>query len=76
MKITYDKEVDAMYVYFRKGRISKTLEIGANFLADLDSRGNILGMEILNASKYISERREKPRISIGSKSFSLPVPVG
>ena len=75
MKITYDKEVDALYVYFKKGKISKTLKLGANFLADVDKKNNIVGLEVLDASKYLTKKKDRVQISVGNRSFSLPALV-
>lgn len=72
MKITYDKEVDALYVSFKKGRVQETKRLGANFLVDVDNKGNILGLEVLDASRSVSGNRERTRISIGNKSLFLP----
>ncbi|MEK7185705.1 MAG: DUF2283 domain-containing protein [Patescibacteria group bacterium] len=51
MKITYDKVADAKYVYVKEGKISYTKEQQEDLLFDCDKKGNILGIEILNASK-------------------------
>jgi len=72
MKITYDNEVNALYVYFNKGRIQKTKSFGDDFLVDMDKNSNILGIEILNATKHIGKIKEKSIVSFGGKSFSLP----
>ncbi len=72
MKITYDKEVDALYVYFKKGKVAKTVEVGANFIADTDKKGNIIGLEVLAASKYLVSKGAKLQVSIGKHSVSLP----
>jgi uncharacterized protein YuzE len=74
MRITYDKEADAMYVYFRQGKLSQTVEMGKYVLADIDVRGNMLGLEILNASRYLAAAKNQLRISIGGKSVSLSTP--
>lgn len=71
MKITYDKEVDAMYLYFKKGKIKKTIRIGKYFIADLDKGGEVLGLEILVASRKISGKKT-PYIIVGNKSLKLP----
>ncbi len=68
MKITYDKEADAMYITFRKGRLYETVEAGDCFLLDQDKRGNILGLEILEASKSLGRR---PEIEINNKLIPL-----
>ena len=55
MKITYDKEANAAYLYFKKFRsVSKTLPITEDVIVDLDSKGKILGIEILNASSHVA----------------------
>lgn len=51
MKITYDKFADAKYVYVKKGKIAYTKEQQEDLLFDYDKDGNILGIEILNASR-------------------------
>ena len=53
MEITYDKEADAMYIEFRKGEFSKNKKIDDFTVIDLDEEENILGIEILEASKRI-----------------------
>lgn len=51
MKITYDKIVDAAYMTLRKGKVAKTVEMSGNVIVDLDKKGNLLGIEMLSASK-------------------------
>ena len=68
MKITYDKIADAAYMTLRKGRVSKTVEMSDNVIVDFDRRGNLLGIEMLSASKQF------PRGSIAKKSnFNIPI---
>jgi len=54
MKIEYSKDVDALYVQFRKGYVSKSREIEEGVVVDLDKNGHILGIEILDASKRLT----------------------
>ena len=72
MKITYDKQADAMYIYFKKGRVQKTVMVSGDFIVDQDKHGEVLGLEILNASQNLRSRTAGPRISIGNKSVRLP----
>ncbi len=65
MKITYDKIADAMYIYFRKGKIKKTVEMNRHFIADMDAKGNVIGLEILNASSQMSPKQIKSSIKVG-----------
>ena len=55
MKITLDKEADAMYIELRNGKFAKNKEIDPLTILDLDSKGNILGIEILDVSKRIPD---------------------
>jgi len=53
MEIIYDKEADAIYIEFRKGEFAKNKKVDDFTIIDLDKDGNILGIEILDASKRI-----------------------
>lgn len=56
LKITFDSEVDAVYLYFahpREVKVSYSLELSHNILADYDSQSRLIGLEILNASSLI-----------------------
>ena len=51
MEIDYDKEADALYIEFGKGEFKENKKIDEFTILDLDKEGNILGIEILEASK-------------------------
>lgn len=53
MEISYDKQADAMYIEFCKGKFAKNKKIDDFTIIDLDEKGNILGIELLNVSKRI-----------------------
>ena len=72
MKITYDKHADAIYIYFQKGKVKKTVAMSDDFIVDQDKHGAVLGLEILNASRNLRNRTAEPRITIGNKSVRLP----
>ena len=60
MEVTYDKEADAMYIEFRSGEFASNKKVDDLTIIDLDEEGNMLGIEILDASKRIpSESLEK-----------------
>jgi uncharacterized protein YuzE len=67
MRITYDKIADALYIYFRKGKVKKTIKANKWILIDLDKKGNILGLEILSVSHQI------PKKEIGKVYSEMPV---
>ena len=51
MKITFDKEADALYIEFSEGEFAKNKKIDDSTIIDFDKEGNILGIEILGVSK-------------------------
>jgi len=53
MEISYDKQADAMYIEFRKGEFAKNKKVDDFTIIDLDAKGNILGIELLDVSKRI-----------------------
>jgi uncharacterized protein YuzE len=57
MKITYDPEVDVLSIIFSDAAIEESDEEKPGVILDYDKDGNIVGMEILNASL----RMENPR---------------
>ena len=52
MKITYDAEVDALYIRFREAAVT-TKHIGEGLAADYDAEGHLAGIEILDAAKRL-----------------------
>ena len=54
MKIRYDKEVDAMYIYVEEGKSEYSEEIGEGVIVDISKDGKVIGMEILDASEKFS----------------------
>lgn len=60
MKLEYDKEVDAAYIYIeypiKEGEAKKTIELNEDIILDFDGKGKLLGVEILNASKIMNKR--------------------
>jgi uncharacterized protein YuzE len=56
MKITYDTDIDIAYIYFVEPhtvKVSYTVELAHNIIADYDYLHGLVGMEILNASSLI-----------------------
>jgi len=47
MRITYDEQADAMYIYFNEQPVASTKKVGEGVFVDLDSEGIIRGLEIL-----------------------------
>lgn len=56
MKVTYDPEADAMYIYFTESKKStRTEEVSDDFLVDYSGK-EMIGIEILDASKKLPKR--------------------
>ncbi|MBU2634589.1 MAG: DUF2283 domain-containing protein [Nanoarchaeota archaeon] len=59
MKFEYDKEVDAGYIYLentiKDNGVKKTIELNDNIILDFNEKGELLGVEILNASKIVNK---------------------
>ena len=51
MKITYDKNIDAMRILFSGSDIEETRDIAPGVYVDYDTEGRMVGLEILKASQ-------------------------
>ena len=67
MKITYDKQADAMYIYLSGGKVKETVEVNPRMIIDVGERGKIIGIELL----FVSERM--PKSVLHSRVVRLPV---
>ena len=57
MKVTYDQEVDVLSVVFSGAKIQESDEDKPGVVLDYDKDGNVVGIEILNASKRVENPR-------------------
>jgi uncharacterized protein YuzE len=57
MKVTYDPQVDVLRIIFSSAAIEESDEDKPGVILDYDKGGNIVGMEILDASKRIENPR-------------------
>ena len=57
MKVTYDSEVDVLRVLFSDSRIQESDEDKPGMILDYDAAGNVVGLEILNASQRVDNPR-------------------
>jgi len=71
MKATYDKIADAMYLRVKNGRVARTQKLNSRLLVDIDKKGNILGIEMLDVSSQISRQS----ITSTLKAGKIPVAV-
>ena len=70
MKLEYDREADAVYLYLKyplkEGECKKTLELNENIIADFDAYGKLIGVEILNARKILDKRVLDEALAVSS----------
>ena len=57
MKVIYDPEVDVLSVLLSDAPVAESDQDKPGIVLDYDSRGNIVSLEILDASKRIGESR-------------------
>jgi uncharacterized protein YuzE len=57
MKVTYDPEVDVLRILFRDGPIEESDEDKPGVILDYDKEGNMIGLEVLNASQRVQNPR-------------------
>jgi uncharacterized protein YuzE len=50
MKLTFDLKYDVLYLKFSEDKITNTVESDGCVLIDYGDRGQIIGIEIINAS--------------------------
>jgi uncharacterized protein YuzE len=53
MKVKYDRETDTLRILFKKSRVEESEEKSPGIIIDYDAKGNVVGFEVLNASKRI-----------------------
>ena len=54
MKITYDKDVDAVYIELSSQQPEGVLEVADGINIDVSSDGKIVGIELLDAGEKVS----------------------
>jgi len=54
MRITYDREVDALYIRFKETTVT-TKHLAEGIAADYDADGLLAGIEILDAMKRLGD---------------------
>ncbi len=56
MEISYDPKYDVMYIKFSDAKIADTVEVNEGIIIDYSEHGEIVGIEIINASVRIKPK--------------------
>ena len=57
MKIIYDSETDTLTLIFHEGEVKESDEVREGIILDYDEKGRVVSIEVLEASKHITEPR-------------------
>jgi len=68
MKITYDREVDALYIRFKETTVT-TKHLAEGIAADYDASGFLAGIEILDAMKRLGDSQVFKQVILENIAF-------
>jgi len=63
MRITYDQNVDALYIRFKETTVT-TKHLGEGIAADFDADGRLAGIEVLDAAKRLGDASAFKRVTV------------
>ena len=71
MKITYDPQVDALYIRFKEATVT-TKHLGEGIAADYDAGGFLAGIEILDAVKRLGDPAVFKQVILENVTLAKP----
>ena len=72
MKITYDRDVDALYIRFKETTVT-TKHLTEGIAADYDADGLLAGIEILDAVKRLGDPQVFKQVILEDIALGRPV---
>ena len=67
MRVTYDPQVDVLRILLNNAPIEESDEDKPGVILDYDSLGNVVGLEILDASKRVENPRSLEYSVVGDR---------
>ena len=74
MKITYDKEIDALYIRFHETTVDSK-QLGEGIVADYDFEGKLAGIELLDAVKRLGNTNVFKQVILEDIGFTHATPL-
>ena len=71
MNIKYDKIADALYLMIKKDKVNKTIEVNDRLILDLNKKGDVVGVEMLD----YSSSKQNARFLEDSVKYGVPVEI-
>lgn len=71
MTISYDREVDALYIRFAETTVT-TKHLGDGVALDYDADGHLAGIEILDAVKRLGDASAFQRVTLEDVAIATP----
>jgi uncharacterized protein YuzE len=71
MRITYDHEVDALYIRFKETTVT-TKHVSEGISIDYDADGKVAGIEILDVSKHLAETNTLRKVILEDIALMQP----
>ena len=75
MIITYDREVDVLYIQLTQIKPAKGVDIEEGVTVDLDAQGHMVGIEILDASERLG-KDQLHSVTLKDLAFEPSLPEG
>jgi uncharacterized protein YuzE len=64
MKITHDRDANALYIRLSEGTFGHTQVINENVLLNIDNQGQLMGVELLGVSHWVDEPTQAQVVDI------------
>lgn len=61
-QVYYDKKIDALWIRMKEGAEEYAQEIAPGMSVEYDAKGNVIGVEVLHASRLFSSTRREDHI--------------